>query len=98
MILRRSEKSGHVGSDGSVWEVLYRVICEFFFLDSSRELPVFSTSLCLSVSILFLLKVAYMREVLDLSNCSQAYNTLTETATRQITVRNVLRQQAVLGG
>lgn len=50
-----------VEPDGTVWEVLYPIIAEFFFHDSGRGLPVFSVPLCLSVSELFMQKVVYMR-------------------------------------
>lgn len=55
-------------------------------------------ALCLSVRGLFLQKAAYMRMVLDLNDYSQAYNMLTETAVRQITIQNALRHSAMLGG
>ncbi|KAG9318426.1 hypothetical protein JVU11DRAFT_517 [Chiua virens] len=67
--------SGNIESDCVVWGVLYRIICDFFFLDSGRALPVFSIQLCLS-----------------------AYNTLIETAARQASIGNALRDKAVFGG
>lgn len=55
------EEPGNVEFDGAAWELLYRIICEFFLPDSDRGLPVLSIPLRLSVSGLFLQKVAYMR-------------------------------------
>ncbi|KAH0830515.1 hypothetical protein J3R83DRAFT_1966 [Lanmaoa asiatica] len=75
VILSGILEPGHIEADGAAWEVLYRIICEFFFPDSGRGLPVSSLPLCLS-----------------------AYNTLTEAAARQITIRNALCQSTVLGG